>query len=87
MYSPVKFKCCDALAVSTELIKDKDSTKFWGSYFDEEDGTVTFWDHIIKTHAQICVPDMSVFANKDITFKYVSFKASGDGNGKGYYPQ
>lgn len=84
IYTPVKYKCCDAVAVSSEL--NRDSNKFWGSYFDREDGTDTFWNYIIKTHAKICVSDLSVFANKKTSFQFVSFKG-GDGNDGGYYSQ
>lgn len=84
VYSPSKFKCCDAVAVSSELAEDRDPAKFWGSYFEQEDGTGTFWNHLIETHSEICVSNVSVLAGKGIRHRYRSFK-SGDRDGRGYY--
>lgn len=69
VYSPSRFKCCDTLAVSQELTQDDE---FWGSYF-QVNGSVTFWNQVIKSHAKICVPSLGLLAERPLDFEFQSF--------------
>lgn len=85
VYSPVRFKCCDTVAISLELSEDKNICDFWGSYFEVEESSVTFWNHVIKTHAKISVPNVGVLAGNPLDFSYKSFECDDENGHNAYY--
>ncbi|XP_011684430.1 PREDICTED: 5'-nucleotidase domain-containing protein 1-like [Wasmannia auropunctata] len=64
------------------------NSKLWGSYFCLKDSTVnvdSIWGHIIKKHAKLCIPNISLVTQRSLEEPIPCF----DKDGKlyrGYYP-
>lgn len=101
IYVPNTFARCDTLAVIEEQMSEGMlyhalthpdekilNSKLWGSYFCLKDSTInvdSLWGHIIKKHAKLCIPDISLVTQKPLEEPFPCF----DKNGKlyrGYYP-
>lgn len=101
IYVPNAFVQCDTLAVIEEQMSEGMlyhalthpdekilNSKLWGSYFCLKDSTTnvdSLWGHIIKKHAKLCIPDISVVTQKPLDERIPCFDK--DGNlYRGYYP-
>lgn len=101
IYVPNAFVQCDTLAVIEEQMSEGMlyhalthpdekilNSKLWGSYFCLKDSTTnvdSLWGHIIKKHAKLCIPDISVVTQKPLDEHIPCFDK--DGNlYRGYYP-
>lgn len=101
IYVPNAFAQCDTLAVIEEQMSEGMlyhasthpdekilNSKLWGSYFCLKDvtiGTDSLWGHIIKKHAKLCIPDLSLVTQRPLDEPIPCF----DKDGKlyrGYYP-
>ncbi|XP_018312610.1 5'-nucleotidase domain-containing protein 1 [Mycetomoellerius zeteki] len=101
IYVPNTFAHCDTLAVIEEQMSEGMlhhalthpdekilNSKLWGSYFCLKDSTInvdSLWGHIIKKHAKLCIPDISLVTQKPLEEPIPCF----DKDGKlyrGYYP-
>ncbi|KYM79736.1 5'-nucleotidase domain-containing protein 1 [Atta colombica] len=101
IYVPNAFVRCDTLVVIEEQMSEGMlhhalthpdekilNSKLWGSYFCLKDSMInvdSLWGHIIKKHAKLCIPDISLITQKSLEEPIPCF----DKDGKlyrGYYP-
>lgn len=64
------------------------NSKLWGSYFCLKDSTIhidSLWGHIIKKHAKICIPDISLVTQRPLEEPIPCFDKDGKSY-RGYYP-
>ncbi|XP_043484756.1 5'-nucleotidase domain-containing protein 1 [Leptopilina heterotoma] len=101
VYVPNKKANCDTMVVVDEQLAERMlhhelshtdesiiNSEFWGSYFSlrEPDGFKdTFWNHIIRTHAKVCIPQVNIISTIPLEQSIKCF-VKDDVNSCGYYP-
>lgn len=103
IYVPSEYTKLDTVVMSEELSAegmaneascrhsspDILKSKYWGSYFIDEDSmTETLWGSIIKEYTKMCVPSMTYIAERPLDFEYSIFSKnlSNEENLFGFYP-
>ncbi|XP_071561762.1 5'-nucleotidase domain-containing protein 1 isoform X1 [Temnothorax nylanderi] len=101
IYVPNAFARCDTLAVIEEQMSEGMlyhslthpdekilNSKLWGSYFCLKDSTInvdSLWGHMIKKHAKLCIPDISLVTQRPLGEPILCFDKDGKSY-RGYYP-
>lgn len=101
VYVPNKNANCDTMVVVDEQLAERMlhhelshtdeniiNSEFWGSYFSlrEPDGFKdTFWNHIIRTYAKVCIPQVNIISTIPLEQSIKCF-VKDDVNSCGYYP-
>lgn len=101
IYVPNAFVHCDTVAVVEEQMSegmiDTDinhtdeemlNSDFWGSYFCLKDSHTyidSFWGHIIKKHAKLCIPNIDIIVQIPLEDPIPCFNKNGNVY-CGYYP-
>ncbi|XP_070518526.1 5'-nucleotidase domain-containing protein 1 [Cardiocondyla obscurior] len=101
IYVPSAFTRFDTLAITEEQMSEGMlhhalthpdekilNSKLWGSFFCLKDSTVyvdSLWGHILKKHAKLCIPDLSVVVKRPLEEPIPCFDKDGKSY-HGYYP-